>query len=274
MTGHIEQLAARGKRRVCEVWILGQRKFPTNFIIRRQMFVSLVQPEISDGCEIFGRQKYEEFEKVQRKYFKWTLSFSQATKTDLLMEEAQLIPMHIIMGRRAMRYEEKAVHSPSTTLRECVRLLQSGGTNRYSIERANYCHDGGYSEETVSVNLKNGISMAVTLATTHFDAWMQIVGCNLKGSTYEVIWCPNALPKYLTTGSKYDTLARFRLENEEQGHQSWRTNPTCRYCGKEEDTLEHIVKKSHPIKGGVQDILNQDGRGIVYLNEIRKIIKK
>ena len=46
---HMESMTSIGKRRVAEVWGIGERKLKDNFLVRMQMFKSLVLPAIITG---------------------------------------------------------------------------------------------------------------------------------------------------------------------------------------------------------------------------------
>lgn len=260
MTAHLDAVAANAKRRVCEVWSLGERMFLNNFIIRKQMYKSLVEPTLLYGCEVFGFLSHEQLEKVQRKYFKWTLGLAQHTRSNDLMMEAQLESIAITTGYRALQYEERGRSSPCELLRECIRLAQNGDRNRFTESRARYCQAGGQSERLVSQQLEEGVAVAGELQLRHRQVERQLRLCAIDETRYGRISTGDRLPLYLKFGRDIKLIARFRLENEEHGRQRWREDKRCRVCGFEEETLEHITDVCVPTLGGVKWLLHELGR--------------
>lgn len=250
-----------------EVWSIGERKFENNFKIRDQMFRSLIQPSILYGCEVSGFQEFESLERIQRKYYRWTLGLGNYTKVAALMEETKTEKLYVTSGRRAMAYEERATSSPCLVLRECVRLVQRGEPNRFVDARRRYCEIGGLSADHASIRIQEGANVSSEIRNRHSAREQQLRWCALKGSRYTALRT-HRLPKYLDRGLDIKVIARFRLGNEEHGHQSWRKKKDCRICHRGPDTLEHILESCCQIRGGIEYLLGERGR----MKELRTII--
>lgn len=91
-TKHIKEMARNGNRRQCELWSLGER--------------------------LTGFNDFEELERVQRKYLRWTLGLKKHTRVALLMDELKMYSVVDVTGKRAVQYGEKAAKSPCKILRE------------------------------------------------------------------------------------------------------------------------------------------------------------
>lgn len=268
-TKHIKEMAKNGNRRQCEVWSLGQRLFANNFHIRKQMFKSLVEPAFLYGCEVTGFNDFEELERVQRKYYRWTLGLGKHTKVSMLMDEIKMYSMVDVTGKRAMQYEERAAKSPCRILRECVRLIHEGEMNQFTEGRRLFCERGGLSANAVSLAIREGGKVACELQLRQREAEDQLRELQLRGSRYAQIRTDH-LPRYLQLGHDIRLIARFRLENEERGRQDWRADQKCRTCGRPNETLEHVLTTCVKTKGGVKWLLHETGR----VKEMKEILGK
>lgn len=265
-TKHIENMASNGKKRTSAVWSIGQREFRDNFIIRKQMFHSLVRPTFTYGCEIFGYEDQITLERVQRMYFRWTLGVAPWTRIALLHQETVTEPISLFTGHRAMAYEQRAIGSPCLMLRECLKEVLQGRTNRHTVGRTKYCQAAGYANEQISEGIKRGEDMASMLQRRkreQFDQ-LQLVAVS-KVVSYRAV---DRLPYYLQRGHDYQLVARFRLQNEERGRQSWRKDQRCRLCGGAAvETLEHVLQCTR-LGGTTAALTNERGNGIHTMKEI------
>lgn len=269
---HIEDRESAGKRRVSEVWSIGERKFKNNFMIRDQMFRSLVEPTVTYGCEVTGFQEFDSLERIKRRYYRWTLGLGKYTRVAELMDETKTEKMYVTTGRRALAYEERAMKSPCLILKECVRLVQTGEVNRFVEARRRYCEIGGLSASLASSRIAEGITVSSEICDRHRKSEQQLLWCALQGTRYNALRTYQ-LPKYLQRGQDIKVVARFRLGNEEHGHQKWRKQQQCRICGKGPDTVEHIINNCYKIKGGIKYVLGETGRSDL-LNGIIGVRKK
>lgn len=268
--GHISHMTGAARRSVAQTWSLGERKFPENYIIRKQMFDSLVVPTMIYGCEITGFAERDTIEAQARKYFRWTLGLRQGTRNALLMDETKMKPMHILTGSRAMKYEERAKESPCSILRVCVNEVQmGGGSDHWAKERARYCQRGGLSEATVNRTINDGGSVWSSILFTQESAFEQVKRTQIAQLRYNEVR-PISLPLYLRHCRQYKLICRFRLENEEWGRDRWRADKDCRICGQEEETLEHQAAHCAKFIGSSKRLLDETGRGA---DDMKTIIK-
>ncbi|KAJ3650292.1 hypothetical protein Zmor_021989 [Zophobas morio] len=88
--------------------------------------------------------------------------------------------------------------------------------------------------------------------------------------------------KYQSTDTqreKYEKkrmMARFRCGNEEKENNFWmhETDRRCRICWREGETIEHMPKGCEELRESEEsseEVLNEDGRGVDWMKEVRKI---
>ena len=258
---HTNDRATAGRTAVAKTWSLAERKFPDNFNLRKQMFESLVVPVLSYGCEVTGFKEKESLEVIQRRYFRWTLGLSQGTKKEILMSEANIRPLHLMMGRRAMAYERKSMTSPCRVLRECVGEIQNGGDGKWARERKEFCESAGWSIARVKRESALFVNVEMDITRRRTESHMDNVELALRDRRYAGIRA-DGTPKYLMKPFKYmKMVARFRCENEEWAKERWRPVKTCRLCGEGEDILEHQSAVCAKYLGDPIDLLNESGEG-------------
>lgn len=239
--GHIDNIAKEGNRRLTETWSIAERKFPDNFPIRMKMFDALVVPVLTYGCEVFGRDEFDEIERLQRKYIKMTLGLRDSTRTKMIMNEARRRPLIYMTQARADNFEKRAEFGGRQILTTCVRW-QADRHRQKKSERQ-------YDEET----------------TTDF-----------QGRPYEKlmgVW--ERPPLYLTTGREYKLIARGRMENYERGLAKWGER-RCRLCGTDDETIDHMLEVCLPDDLGRtrEEILDEDGEGRDYLKKLDEALRE
>ena len=259
---HIQDMVSSGKRAVSRAWSICERRFPSHFRIRKQMFESVVVPTMTYGCEVTGYRVWEAIEAQARKYFKWTLGLHKGTKTTILYEETKSQPIYLETGRRAMSFEERAVQSSSEILR--LSVLES--FKEKNVDRESYCNRTGYSWAAIREWLTSGITVSKALKERDKDVFLQLQNVKLDSLRYAKVR-PQSMPLYLFhSHPEYKMIARFRCENEERARQSWRDDRLCRVCMKEEETLEHM-KDCIGVER-VELLLDERGRGTQGLRNI------
>ena len=262
-THHIRRLASNGKKRTSLVWSLAESDFKDSFLIRKQMYYSLVQPTFTFECEVFGFKEYVELERVQRMYFRWTLGLAPWTKICLLYDETKTTPVHVTSVARALRYEEKARESPCIILQECVRY-RLDGPHSTPTERTSFVNRCGFSEQLV----RGDPQANRTLVGRRMDRFLQLHCSGLQGTQDRSVR-RNGLARCLRQARDIKMVSRFRLQNEEKALQSWREDTSCRVCYKAPETLDHILACSG-LSGTAREILDESGTGASLM---RKIIK-
>lgn len=260
---HIGEVASAARRAVARVWSIGERKFAENFMIRRQMFFSLILPILTYGCEVTGYTEWTTIEAQARKYFRWTLGLNQGTRNAIVMDEVKIEPIVITTGMRALRFEQKALSGPCELLRRCV--LDNERADRKEAKRR-FCEKGGLPLEAVNERMRNGADL-YALRDRHEQVFQQQQFVAIAPLRYALIR-PQTLPLYLTRSKDIKIVARFRCENEERGRESWRADKRCRVCGAAEETLEHMRKDCLPQIGVVRGLLSTSGRGADKMNLI------
>lgn len=269
-TKHVSALASVGKKQTSSVWSLAEHKFPNNFIVRKQMYTSLVESTMMYGAELFGLQEYPEIEAVQRRYIRWTLGVAPWTKIGSLYDEAKCTPVHTRTCKRALRYEFKAQTSPCILLRECVR--ENRGTvwignekpNLIFLMRKKFIEEMGFSIEEIDLLVEQGTDVTELLTERRRQKFLEWQGAEMN---QEGDIRPRCLAGYLLTGREIKMVARFRLRNEDWASQRWRAEKRCRVCGIEEETLTHVLECSGA-GGSEHQLLDESGGGISMMKSI------
>lgn len=218
--------------RMKEAWTIGERKFKDNFNLRMQMFDSLVLPGAIYGCEVFGREIFDELEILQRRYIKWTLGLRPATRTNLIMYETKRTPIYLTTTTRARNFEKKALAGTNKLLTACVEWSRK------------------YRQVTETPVEEMTKAFWTDTLTNCTDAYKKIA--------------TDGLPRYLTNCRHIQTIAKARCEDEERGRRTW-GNKLCRCCGVEVETIEHLTKQCIPDERSREDILSETGDGIDFI---------
>ena len=267
---HMEAMNIIGKRRVAEVWSLGERKFKDNFGIRMQLFNSLIVPSITYGAEITGWTEFDCLELTQRRYLRWTLGLDRGTKKAILMEETKAIPLYIDTGTKAMKYEERSRNSPCMVLRECLREIYSSKLQTPSIQsRKQYLNRNGWSDVEINSMCERGESVWGILRGTDIDCFRQLQFNKISSSRYSSLQT-DRVPWYLQRGRSIKLIARFRCGNEERGDASWRSDGSCRVCGVDRETVEHMRASCCLDERPRELLLNERGQGESWMKEVIK----
>ena len=255
------------QKRVAEVWNIGEQKFKNNYLIRTQMFKSLIIPAVTYGAEITGWSEWESIELTQRRYLRWVLGLSRGTKKAILMEETKAIPIYIETGKKAMMYEERINNSPCEVLRECLREVRSGLRTWWTEKRRTYCNRNGWSDLEINAAGNRGESTWEILLKRDIECWQQQQFNLLKLSRYRLIRA-DRVPWYLQRGRNISIIARFRCENEEWGMNSWRKERKCRICGTEEETVNHMRAKCCPDMRTLEQLMDERGSGENWMRSV------
>ena len=182
------------------------------------------------------------------------------TRSSLLMAEINATP---IVGRtlkRAIQYEYKARLSPCQILQQCVQEYQRDNRSR---ERA--LNRLGFTSHFIEEATLNGINVAAAVIERSTDQFRQCQWYELRNQN---LIRPGHLAAYLGRGCSLKLVARFRLQNEERDRQLWRRDNSCRVCGEEPETLEHILKCSGS-RSSEKEILDERGTGAAEMKRIK-----
>lgn len=262
-SAHVKEVTSRAGRQLSRVWSLAERKFPDQFTIRKQMFHSLVEPIALYGCEVFGYRQYEEIERLQRKYLRWTLGLTPWTRNTALMFETRSRPLFYTTATRARNYEDRISRSPCVMVRECFRDMEEEERWRtdLAITREKHWNALGFSRGAIREWRQSGTRTNRMMTKRHLEQVIQQIAC---GSEHE----QNVLelPGYLRKERDIKIVARFRLGCEERGSRSW-GDRQCRVCHQEIETIGHILSCSGS-QWSAPDLLHEGGKGIIEMKRI------
>lgn len=270
-TTHLKCLAADGTRKLGEVWGIGERRFQNDFVIRMEMFDSLVKSGLMYGCEVFGWADRDETEKVHRKFLKWTLGLNQTTRTAVLMAETNRMPLWIEASLRAKKYELKAQASPNPILRECVMRVQSNRMTRMENERGTHFHSIGWGD-VYERTMRREYPARWLLESGQIctDSMRQVLRGKIRSLNFMYNPPVQGVPGYIKRGLEMRTIARFRCGNEERSLEPWREpkGRLCRVCGTEEETLEHLMETCCPSESSEGKIRSETGEGLMWMKYV------
>ena len=172
---HVKEMVKRAGRQISRVWSLAERTFPDNYLVRAQMFQSLIEPVALYGCEVFGYKEYEELEKIQRKHLRWTLGLPTWTKNSKIMAETRSRPLFLKTASRARNYEER-INSPCSMLRECFFEMeeQERPQTLLAKSREKHWNSLGFSRQVVKEWKHNGVQTNALMTRRHLEQQMVI----------------------------------------------------------------------------------------------------
>ncbi|KAJ3647217.1 hypothetical protein Zmor_024747 [Zophobas morio] len=148
------------------VWEIGERKFGHDYKRGMMMFDSLIKSIFMYEAEIWGWREYEEIERVQEKYLKWTLGFEKY----IVREETKREKMRVEAGKRAVGFEEKfSERGDSKILQECWIEIRKEGRKHVWNERDKYYEGKGYACEEIERMREMGRSMKEELTVRDKD---------------------------------------------------------------------------------------------------------
>lgn len=285
---HVKEVLRKMEICMRSTWSIGEQLFKDSFWRRVKLYQALVESLGLYGAEIWGWEKKVELDKVQRKYLKWVLSLQKTTADYLVLEETKQIPTSIKAIKRAVAYEEKAKLSNKNLIKECIREIekdkQKEDVGEWEAYREDCWDKVNFNKEERDRIRGQEESVAVEL----YNRWIKrenecrmIKLENSKScSRYKDIRTEN-IPIYLTKdmrGKDKCIIARFRVGNEEKANKYWidESEKECKVCRNGKDTLEHIVndcKYSLGEQWNIEDLLNEDARGLKTLKRILEIKK-
>lgn len=258
-TRHLKRNARKANRRATEVWSLAERLFPNNFRIRRQMFEALVKPIMLYGAEVTGYIQCEEYEKIQRRYYKWSLGLPANTRNEVLVREAGLAAIFSSSTSRAAKFENGIEERSSALLRKAYKEQRgSTSTSRWTLARAKRFNELGWGKEEAEHEFTSNSGFWKVVRLRVDDIWKQIA----ESRTRAVAWYlgpKEELPIYLRSGNAdMKLIARFRCGAESRGNHAWRKDMECRRCGSGPETLQH---QADCLGMSKEELLAEDGSG-------------
>lgn len=263
------------------VWGIGERLFRHDIGRRLTMFDCLIRSVIMYAAEIWGWKEYVEIERIQEKYIRWIIGLERETPGYIVREEVKGWKLKIEAGRRAVKYEERMRdREECKILLECWRERNKKKEGGIWNDREQYYKRNGYASEEVERIRGSGYVLTEELKMRDRDVEMQERLERIRESRYHRNYeklMTKERPKYLERENAKERrmVARFRCGNEEKGNKFWleENERRCRLCGDEEETMEHMMRtctEVREIEERVEDILDEDGRGLEWMKMIMK----
>ena len=262
---HHEETVAKANKRATQVWSLGERLFPNSYNVRVQMFETLVLPIITYAAETTGYSKCEEYEKTHRRYLKWTLGLPTGSRSAVIYCETGA---HTVGSRRLMlaaKYENEMESRAS----KMVRAAWKDKKVRQADDVRRKCWESlGWSVEEANRRLGEDGFWRV--------AWNRTVEQHkqsMRAVADKVTWYiqPKRDKALYLLAPHFKTVSRFRCGAEAKGNNTWETDNSCRMCGGETETMQHVaVCRTKGRMGHWKELYSEDGRGIAEMKDILK----
>lgn len=245
-----------------KVWGIAERTCRDNWKARMTLFEALVEGVLMYGAEIWGWREYEELERIQDKYIKWTLKLAKTTPSYVIHLEVKRDKLSTKAGKRALKYEEKVWKGKNETLIECVkvksiaqdRIKKEEKNERMKKNRKEFFQKVGWSQKYYEEKLRNEGSvwreLEEIMKDVHRQRWTTALEKSRCAAEYkELVPGWTEMPKYLNCRGRsarksLEVTARFRTGCEARASFFWKgqKEKTCRLCGKEEETMKHIFE--------------------------------
>ena len=103
--GHVRERVKRATIIMKKVWGIGKKIFKDDFKRRMRLYDTLVASVLLYRVEIWGWKEYEEIERLQERYIRWTLGLDRCTPWYIVLKEGDRERMKIRTGNRACKFE-------------------------------------------------------------------------------------------------------------------------------------------------------------------------
>lgn len=263
-TRHHETVARNANKRTTEVWSLAERLFPNSFATRMQMFKSLVVPIIMYAAEVTGYCQAEQYERIQRRYIKWTLGLPMSTRSAIVQSEAGCSPLSSLRLMRAVKYECSQSHKVSPLLKEALRETRAS-EDRVTRERRWNCL--GWPVNVVA-HLMEEADFVESVRSREWDQVEQVRLARVSRLDWYVEARSNPPTYLLHTNKDMKLIARFRCGAETRSTEKWRPSDRCRICGGAKETIQHVVRCIGEEWYRWRHLCAEDGRGSDWMRRI------
>lgn len=263
-TRHHKTIARKANRRTTEVWSLAERLFPDSFAIRTQMFNSLVLPILLYAAEVTGFEMCDQYEVIQRRYFKWTLGLPGGTRDAILACECGLLSVASKAVGRAAKYENWIGRKSSILLAGAYGVMRNGVGHSWKKARESRLRALGWSSRAAEEQFTISDNFWRAVKQRDEDIFRQVSRCKAaKKHWYQM---PGQLPQYLATcNANMKTIARFRCGSETRDTESWRGESLCRVCACESENPSHVARCQGTT---VEELFHENGNGVALMLEI------
>ncbi|KMQ91217.1 hypothetical protein RF55_8945 [Lasius niger] len=251
---HIKERIRKAAAVMGQVWGIGKRRFGGDWGRRLWLFDKLVWTVLGYGVEIWGWEEREGMERLEEKYLKWVLGVEGKTPGYLIREELQRVKLRGRAGSRAWGFEKrleegKGGHLARMCWKEMRERWKEGKTgSSWEMGRRKFFEDKGIKIEEVERRRGEGEMwfgelLARDREEQRKERWKKI-GESKYNKWYKEVK-GEGIPGYLKKGwgeNRWGRVARFRLGSEMLGNRYWEAEEkiTCRICGGETETWEHV----------------------------------
>ena len=217
LVSSVQNLAAKGMRATKQIWSIGERKFRNDFKIRALMFDSIVKSIVRYGCEIWGWKEREMLERLQLVYWKWVLGLKREVPGYLILEETKRRKLRIDFGKRAIKFEAKALESKKLILKEALvemdRRIRNEKYTDWDKERISYWERNGVGRRMIRMVVREGKKAVKETAERDEEIQGQSQYNNIMKSNYNQRYkhlITPSLPFYLQRKADWKETARRR----------------------------------------------------------------
>lgn len=229
-----------------------------------EMFKSLVVPIIMYASEVTGFSDSEQYERIQRRYVKWTLGLPRSTRNVVVQSESGCSPLSSMRLLRAVKYECSRTLKVSPLTREALR--EARASEKWASRRRRW-HGLGWSVSEVAQRMDEPDFLEV-VRRRECDQVEQVRLAEVS----RVDWYVeprSSPPAYLQKANKdMKTIARFRCGAETRSTEKWRSSDRCRMCGGAKETYQHITQCIGEEWYRWRKLCADDGRGIEWIRKI------
>jgi hypothetical protein len=258
-TRHHRYTARELKRRSSEVWSIGERLYKNNFIVRAQMFNSLVAPIALYAAEVTGFDCSDDYDVSRRRYMKWVLGLPQGTKSTIVDMESGGGCLRGVAFSRALKYEKGIGSKKSQLLKEAHTLLLKEETH-WRTAREQRAREFGWTADALKEESQGDILQKVL-------AWESL---HLRKRARRIPWYQppkGRTPEYLLKRNpQMRMLARYRTGAAFRGNHHWSADNArqCRVCGAFEESPEHLATHDH-LGRNILELLEESGKGASWM---------
>ena len=151
-----------------------------------RLYDTLVASVLLYGAEIWGWKEYEEIERLQERYIRWTLGLDRCTPWYIVLKEVDREKMRIRTGNRACKFEEKVLESKGKRIvKACIKEkeLGIGGSKKWEI-REKYFNRNGWSVELIRRQHEKGNKVQQELIERDREVLKQVMESKIRESNY------------------------------------------------------------------------------------------
>lgn len=270
-TQHHRMTAKKANIKTTEIWSLGERLFPTSYRTRTDLFRSIVLPMILYAAEVTGYAESPDYEKILRRFTRWTLGLPDGTKNAIVEAEGGQRSIMSERFARAAKYESNIPHRKSELLRAAYKEVTNQQGHKWAEARRKRWQHLGWSDGEAQRRMSEP-NFWITATNRMRDQENQ----RLRAACQGIPWYnapKEGIPMYLRKNSATMKLvSRFRCGAETPGDQTWRGEMICRICFKEPETSAHLVYCGG--QGEWKSLTAESGNGAKGMREILSMRKQ